>query len=176
MGVRAQFIAINDEDWEMLTTHPEHIAAFVDPDIDISDETGELNVYECGEKEIDIDKTWQVIHFMLTGVAWGIDGGEEPNRSVIWGGRAYGDVGCSPASFVEKEMVHNIHTFLQQLPEDFVETHYNIETFREYGFYPGSWKQRPPEFLTYFKENFDKLKAFYRFAAEHDLSVIQMIG
>jgi len=160
------FIAINSDDWDRLTNNPKEIEAFLYP---------EMADYESiGEKYIDIDKAWNVIHFILTGSA---DEGNEPNRNVILGGEELGeDVGYGPARFVGKDKVKQINELLSTLTDDIIEAKFDINLFREIKIYPNFWDDPSDDDVEYFKGYFNDLKDFYTFAADNNLHVIQYIN
>src|SRR5262245_26397413 len=65
--------------------------------------------------ELDVDKAWHGIHFLLTGTAWG---GELPWGFVLRGGEALGDddLGYGPARLLDAAQVREVAAALETLP------------------------------------------------------------
>ncbi len=130
--------------------------------------------YVSGEKEgqyLDIDKSWNGIHFLLTGSVWE---GEEPIKSVIMGDQEIGtvDIGYGPVRLIKSEKVKQISSALDAISIEEFEKRYNIDVLNEADVYPSIWDATGLEYLSYY---FKKLKEFYKQAAEEGYCVIQFI-
>src|SRR3712207_3831611 len=83
---------VEEAEIEELLANPEHIGDFLYGDVDDEHEYEDIE----REGEIDLDKAWHGIHFLLTGTAWE---GQEPLCYLLVGGEYIGDedVGYGPA-------------------------------------------------------------------------------
>jgi hypothetical protein len=88
-----------------LLAHPEHVGAVLDG-------------VEAGQGgEIDLDKAWHGIHFLLTGSAWE---GDEPLGYLIAAGQPVGDedVGYGPARVLRPKEVAQLDAALAAISLD----------------------------------------------------------
>lgn len=84
MSMIGNFVGVSDVQLARLMKEPARITGFLyDEDAD-------------GRKELDVDKAWHAIHFLLTGEAWT---GDWPLGFIVVGGNEIGDddVGYGPA-------------------------------------------------------------------------------
>jgi hypothetical protein len=69
-----------------------------------------------GSRPIDVDQNWQVVHFLLTGSAWG---GGKPLFNVVLGGQEIGaDLGYGPARYLTPKEVQEVADAVGPLRKD----------------------------------------------------------
>jgi len=91
---------------------------------------------------LDLDKSWQVLHFVLTGDAWE---GSGPLRNAILGGTTIGaDLGYGPAHYVTPSEVAAVAVALASLSEDVIRSRFDPSAFEAAELYPGAWSPQPP--------------------------------
>lgn len=92
------------------------------------------------EDSADLDKTWHVLHFLLTGTAWE---GNFPANFLVTGGQPVGDVdvGYGPARSFSVAETAQIHLFLQELDLRELRTKLNPKEMEDLKIYPGFGKR-----------------------------------
>ncbi len=92
MGMLASFTAISAEEFKQVQDDPDLMESLLYNDDEDEDDDGEGG---SGHPEMDVDKAWHGIHYLLNQSA---DGGEGPLVGVILGGEPIGDdMGMGPA-------------------------------------------------------------------------------
>lgn len=123
----------------------------------------------------DIDKTWDVLSYLLTGCALEDIGDAEPPFSwVIFGAHvldAAMDLGYGPANYVTAEQVQLINKALADITVKNLEAKYDADQINASGIYPNAWGSTEDE-MDYIGDNFEALKAFYNTAAVEGQAVI----
>lgn len=127
------------------------------------------------DPHFDIDKTWQIIHFLLTGDSYE---GSPPERNVIFGKSILSDevdIGYGPARFLNVIEVKEVHRFLQGLSADELWGRFDLDAIRKANVYPENWTgdEEDREYLTDYYLN---LVDFYARASENNLCLIQYIS
>ena len=128
--------------------------------------------YEPREDELDIDKAWHGLHFLLTGTEWG---GEPPLDFIASGGREVGDedVGYGPARALTSAQVREIAAALEPITPEELATRFDPERMMKLDIYPGIWDRDPEEdTLGYLLEYFAALTAFVRRGADADCGML----
>src|SRR5687768_1443031 len=143
----------SDEEVSRLLEHPREIGAFLYPG-DFEARGGETGgggsapagggdeggggASEGGAADLDIEKSWHGIHFVLTGSDWG---GASPLNFLVSGGAEVGDedVGYGPARAFTSGEVRAIHEALAQLSPEGFARRVNLEALLEAGIYPDMW-------------------------------------
>lgn len=122
-----------------------------------------------GAPELDLDKAWHGIHFLLAGDAWG---GKPPLGNAVLGGTEVGpDVGYGPARLVSVEQVKAVAEALEPLtPEVFV-TRFDAEALTEADIYPPIWDEGE-EVIDYLEVVYGALREFYISAAKRRDAVL----
>jgi hypothetical protein len=116
--------------------------------------------------DLDVDKAWHGIHFLLTGTAWE---GSPPLDFIVKGGNEVGDVdvGYGPARAFSSADVRVIAGALNPLTRADLEQRFNPAAMSELDIYPSIW-DRPREeddTLGYLLEYYEALKEFIEGAA-----------
>ena len=139
---------------------------------DVSD-APDLTPFVDGEgEEMDIDKSWNALHFLLTGT--GMDG-EFPENFLILGGDEVGDidVGYGPARAIMANQVHMIHELLQSTSTEELMSRYDAEKMMAENVYPEIWTSgADAENREYTSEFYKELKQFIAAAASRNLGVV----
>jgi Domain of unknown function (DUF1877) len=130
---------------------------------------------EVGDTEIDLDKAWHGIHYLLTGSS-------EPNSTlaskVIMGGEDIGpDLGYGPAQLLKPDDVKAIAKLLEETSPDVLQKRFEPKEMTRVGIYPAViWEREGNDALRYVLDYYEKLVAFYRLAAERGQAVIFAIS
>jgi hypothetical protein len=123
-------------------------------------------------EHLDIDKTWQIIHFLLTGDPWK---GEYPLGAVVLGGTELGeeDVGYGPARFLRSDEVREVAEALGSISETELWERFSEERAAKADIYPQGWTNNDSEYVL---GNFTALKRFYSTASQAKQAVLQFIN
>lgn len=127
--------------------------------------------------EIDLDKAWHGIHYLLTGTAWG---GSEPLNYIVTGGRTVGDIeiGYGPARVLSRDQVQAFQRALATVTHEQLRTAYHPKAMSKAEIYPDIWDrtdESPEEILDYLLSYFDELKAFVTKASDAGNGLISYI-
>lgn len=151
----------DDSEIQRLLQEPEQINAFLEE---------ELN-------EIDLDKAWHGLHFLLTGSQWE---GKEPLCYLVAGGKTIGDidVGYGPARALTSKQVANFNIALSGISSDKLRQRYDPRALKKAEIYPEIWDSDAGEddALGYLVEMFEDLKAFVEKTAEQKKGMIVYIA
>ncbi len=124
-------------------------------------------------EEIDLDKSWHGIHYLLTKTAWK---GEPPLNFLILGGEEVGDidVGYGTARAFRSDQVCNIQAALQPINIETLRSRFDPDDMTELDIYPEIWDRDPADddVLGYCAENFDDLKNFISRTVNADLGMV----
>jgi hypothetical protein len=130
---------------------------------------------EVGDTEVDLDKAWHGIHYLLTG-------SPEPNGTlasrVIMGGEDIGpDQGYGPAHLLKPDEVKAIAHLLEQTTPEMLRERFKPKEMTRADVYPTViWEREGDEALEYLLDNYKNLVAFYKRAAERGQAVILAIS
>lgn len=157
MSMIGNYVRVPEEELNDLLERAEQIDSF------LYDETSEHS------RRLDIDKSWHVIHFLLTGSTWG---GEPPWSEVVMGGTDISDedVGYGPARYLLPSEVRNVADALRLLPWQDVASRWDSAAIRDADIYP-EWSDAPED-LEYVQHNYEALQKFFEQAAQHHEAVI----
>src|SRR2546425_4040968 len=124
---------------------------------------------------LDVDKTWQVMHFLLTGDAWG---GAPPLAKTIMGGTDIGeDLGYGPARYLMPEEVREVASALSGVSIDDLRKRFDPAALEKAEVYPGfsgavehvgvdpAAEPEMKDFLEFLLKKFEGLVSFYAEAA-----------
>jgi hypothetical protein len=130
---------------------------------------------EVGDTEVELDKAWHGIHYLLTGSA-------EPSGTlaskVIMGGESIGpDQGYGPAQLLKPDEVKAIAQLLEQTTPDMLRERFKPKEMTRLGIYPDViWERDGDEALQYVLDYYKLLAAFYKRAAERGQAVLFAIS
>jgi hypothetical protein len=145
MSMTGRLRRVADRTLQSLVDEPERIADFLD---------------EEGFADLDIDKAWHAIHFLLTGTAWE---GDPPLDFLVRGGIPIGDVeiGYGPARAFTSTQVGAISSALQSFSVTQLRANYDPERMRTLEIYPHGWESASADHLDdYFLFYADELRRF----------------
>jgi hypothetical protein len=130
---------------------------------------------EVGHTEIDIDKAWHGIHYLLTG---SIESNSTLASKVIMGSENIGpDRGYGPAKLLYPTEVKAIAHLLEEITPDVLRRRFKPREMTQVGVYPAViWERDGEEALTYVLDYYKKLVAFYKLAAEKGQAVLLVIS
>ena len=118
-----------------------------------------------GHDELEVDKAWHGLHFLLTGTAWD---GDFPLNFIVVGGEEVGeDLGYGPARALRSEDVRKIDAALEPITSDELGRRFDADRMAELQIYPFGWSHDPDGELEYLLEFYGELRAFVRRTAEH---------
>jgi uncharacterized protein DUF1877 len=140
-----------------LLQEPEEIDSFLEEELD----------------QIDLEKAWHGIHFLLTGSAWE---GKEPLCYLVSGGKTIGDidVGYGPARALTSKQVASFNVALSAISSDDLRQRYDPQALTKAEIYPEIWDADPDEEegVGYLVEMFEDLKTFVGKTAEEKKGMV----
>jgi hypothetical protein len=152
-----------DQQIDKLLHDPDTILDFLD-----SDETGTRST-----DEIDLDKAWHGLHYLLTGTDWK---GEEPWCYLLSGGTPVGDVdvGYGPARALRSAEVAAFAQALGSITPDELRRRFDPRAMTSLRIYPTIWHRCPDEddTLGYLVQYFELLKPFVQETAQRGLGLV----
>jgi len=136
---------------------------------DLDDEDAEMP-----EPELDLDKSWHGIHYLLTGTAWEI--GEGASAAILGGEEIGEDGGYGPARILRPELVRTIAAALDTLDVETLRARFNPAAMAAADIYPDGWADVTDDvFDSYFAPYFTEPRRFYKTAAANDQAVLLAI-
>ena len=108
--------------------------------------------------ELDIDKSWHGLHFLLTGSAWE---GSFPLNFIVAGGQEVGDdLGYGPARGLTSTEVAQVDAALEPLTSDELGQRFDAQRMTELQIYPDGWTHDPEGERGYLLDFYADLRAF----------------
>lgn len=161
MSMCGSYLRVTNDQLEQVLNEPDLILDMLFPEDDAEFEAG---------RYLDIDKSWQIIHFLLTGDA--LDG-DEPLCNAVMGGTEIGDVEVvyGPARFLLPEQVVEVATALISISEDELWNRFDIDAARKAEIYPQGWTGSETD-RSYVLNHFKCLKTYFDDAANAQEPVI----
>ena len=165
MSMIGCFRRVSKRSYDRLLAAPESICEFLEKDGD--PQAPEAEAFA----DLDIDKAWHGIHFLLTGSAWE---GEAPLNFLVGGGQEIGevDVGYGPARGFTSAEVGAIARALREVPPAVLRARYDhsqLNRHEIYPFAPDQWRaaddkeDSPTSFLG---DHYERLREFIAQAAQ----------
>ncbi|SNY66645.1 YfbM family protein [Paractinoplanes atraurantiacus] len=125
-------------------------------------------LYGDGPGQIDLDKSWHGIHFLLTGTTWDITEGA---GSAVLGGTVVGDDnGAGPPRLLRPTEVQAVAAALAPITSGTLRARWDPAALSEAEIYPDAWDAT--DFDSYLEPNFTILRAFYESAAAENQAVL----
>ncbi|MBA4494261.1 YfbM family protein [Paenactinomyces guangxiensis] len=122
-----------------------------------------INSEENPEEPLDIDKTWQGIHFLLTGE---VGGGDPPLANALLGGTVFENASDYIfASFLTSDEVKEVTEALRGISEKELKDRFNTEEMNELKLYP-SFNNWIDDDFDYLLGNYKDMVDYYKSAAE----------
>jgi len=166
MGMIAMFRRLSDVDLSRLREEPAVVADYLGED--------ELDGFGP-HADLDVDKAWHAIHFLLTGTAWE---GAPPLNFIITGGAEIGDdLGYGPARGLTSGEVRNLASALTAIPPDSLLQRFDPAAMTSAEIYPGIWNrpQHEDDSRSYVCEYYDQLRSFVLDAAVEGEAMLMAI-
>jgi hypothetical protein len=152
---------LGDRDLARLLAEPELILDYLDSDGE------EANGSFGPHADIDVDKAWHGIHFLLTGSAWE---GEFPLSFLVRGGAEVGDedVGYGPARGFDSAQVRAIAKALAPIDGEALGDRFDPAAMTRAEIYPEIWDRDSEEddIVEYLVDSYETLRDFVTAAAE----------
>ncbi|MFN3150617.1 YfbM family protein [Bremerella sp.] len=162
MSMIGNFLQLSSDDLATLIADPSGVVDFIYPD------------EEERADNIDIDKAWHGIHYMLSGDAWG---GELPLANVVLGGTEIGDdAGYGPALYITAEEVQVVADALRDITPENFRARYDAAAMKKNEIYPGFWDEAGDDVVDYLASWFDTLRDYYIDAASKGLAMLKYIN
>lgn len=156
MSMNGNFRALPDEELDALLADPSRVEQL----LYASFFGGSSN----GHEELEIDKAWHGIHFLLTGSAW--EAGL-PLGFVVAGGTEVGDdLGYGSARALRSQQVQQIDAALEPFTNDELRKRFDADRMTELEVYPFGWSDDPDGELEYLLAYYMELRAFVHRTAE----------
>ena len=125
---------------------------------------------EVPEPELDLDKSWHAIHYLLTGTAWDVD--ENAGAAVLGGDEIGEDNGYGPARLLSSDSVRVVAAALDAIDLETLRNRFVPEALAAADIYPAVWDQTDADFDTYLAPYFVQLRSFYGVAAANGQAVL----
>jgi Domain of unknown function (DUF1877) len=128
-------------------------------------------------EEIDLDKSWHGIHYLLTGTAWE---GDAPLNFLVLGGKEIGDidVGYGTARAFSSSEVRTILNAIEPITQQTLGGRFDGAAMMKLEIYPEIWDRDPADdpVLEYCTEYFESLKNFLGRTSERGLGMLVYIS
>lgn len=134
---------------------------------DLDDEEAEMP-----EPELDLDKSWQGIHYLLTGTDWQI--GEGADAAILGGTEIGQDGGCGRPRLLDPDTVRAVATALDALDVEVLRARFDPDAMTAADIYPEIWTNGTDQ-LDYLMSHYTELRRFYHAAAANGQAVLLAI-
>jgi hypothetical protein len=162
MSMVGNFLQLSSDELAALMADPSLVESFIYPED------------EEHEKNIDIDKAWHGIHFLLAGDAWG---GELPLANVVLGGTEIGDdVGYGPAKYLTADQVKIAADALMEITAEVLRSRFVASALSENEIYPEIWQDSDDDALEYLSTWFETLRDYYLDAAAKGNAMLKYLN
>ncbi|WP_442484139.1 YfbM family protein [Aeoliella sp. SH292] len=170
MSMIGNFARIPEELRQRLHAAPEIITSVVYADFDGGGSEGD-SIPEADQ--LDVDKAWHAIHFLLTGSAWE---GDFPEGFIVSCGQVVGDedLGYGPARSFSPSETAAIADLLASISDDDLQSRGDLASLNATGIYPEIWDEQyeDDEPWEYVQAYFQTLRAFVVEAKERGLGLL----
>lgn len=124
---------------------------------------------------LDIDKSWDGIHFLLTGN--NLEDTSHPLSKFLFSGQVINeeqDLGYGPAQYLTSEQVKEVNDLLVKISVDDLRKKYNPSKMSELEIYPNSWQDEDE--IEYLLHHYLKVQEIYALAAKNQEAIITFIN
>jgi hypothetical protein len=168
MGMTCELRQLSPAYAQKLLQSPDEVMQYYD---DASE--GELPEEAQGE-DLDLDKAWHGLHYLLTNTAWG---GEAPLNSLLLGGEQVGneeehDVGYGPARILLPPQVAAFSQALKTVSPAEIRKSFNPNEMMKLDIYPNVWDREDEELEEWMQGSLSELKKFLQRAVSQEQAVI----
>ena len=166
MGLRANYQYLSDKDLMELKKF--------DNEDDIFEKVEDWN--EEAEILLDIDKNWDLLHYMLTGVSASNPIWEDPLSEAVVGVTSIEKIEDFIA-YIEKDRVSDILKALEDFDMEGALESFSLEEGKEAELYPNIWdyEEEEDEIKEDLLDCFERMKDFYKEILEADGNVLVTI-
>lgn len=162
MSMIGNFLQLSSDELAVLIADPSGVESFIYPE----DEQHENN--------IDVDKAWHGIHYLLAGDS---TGGEPPLANVIPGGTEIGDdVGYGPAKYLNTDEVQAAADALRDITPDVLRSRYVASDLSKNEIYPEIWDDPDDETVGYLTSWYATLRDYYIDAAAKKNAMLKYLN
>lgn len=156
----------SDQSIAALLSSPNRIASWIET-------SSQGNASGDEHVQVDLDKAWHAIHFLLTGSAEA--GG--PEAFLLAGGASIGniDVGYGPARAFGAADVAAISRALSTVPPETLRARFNHQALHKARIYPSIWNRNDPGDIDYVLEYYTTLLHHLNSAAAKGLGLIMYL-
>ncbi|GAB3727092.1 YfbM family protein [Hymenobacter agri] len=149
MSMSGMLRQIDEKQRLQLLENPDEVLEVVDSEVPAS-------------QELDLDKAWHGLHFMLTGQAWD---GAEPLCYLLSGGEQIGDqeehdAGYGPARCISPQQVKNFSNALSAITDEEFAGRYDGRKMMALELYPRGWEDEPAGMRAWLTQCFIDLRQF----------------
>jgi len=166
MSMIGNFKSCSDDKLKDLLNNPSDIESFLYPEeFDENDPT-----------ELDIDKAWQAIHFLLTDSPYE---GDKPLNFITMGGVEVGDfdIGYGPARAFSSKEVKEIAKALENISGECLKKKFSPDVFNENGIYPDIWDEEVEECMDKYVINYyNDLKNFIKTTSDNSQALLVYVN
>lgn len=133
----------------------------------------EISLYEI-ERKLDIDKTWQALHYILNG---GQEGNDSPlGAAVPLTSHYIGNYSDAEVFALEPDQVKQTAEALEGIEEGWLREHYAFRQMMEEGIYPLIEGDDEEGFFDYIYSHFKAVREFYQQASASGSYVVFYIS
>ncbi|MET7395495.1 YfbM family protein [Dactylosporangium sp. NPDC005572] len=157
---------LSDDELRAVRDDPATVDALLYGDLDDADA-------ELPDPELDLDKSWHGIHFLLTGTAWEV--GKGAGAAVLGGAEIGEDTGYGPARILSPKTVLMVAAALDALDVETLRGRFDVSAMVAADIYPNVWADGADAFDSFLAPNFASLQEFYRAAAANNQAVLLAI-
>ncbi|RLQ10763.1 DUF1877 family protein [Micromonospora sp. BL1] len=120
-------------------------------------------LFDGGPHELDLDKAWHGLHYLLNGTTYEVRGDAGP--AIIGGDPIGPDLGMGPARLLMPDAVRAVAAGLDAVDDATLRARFDPAAMSEAEIYPHIWDDGEDEFDNYLLPHFTALRDFYRDAA-----------
>ena len=166
MGLRANYQYLSDEELETLKN--------LDNEEDIFEKVEDWN--EEAEILLDIDKNWDLLHYMMTGITASEPVEDDPLSEAVVGVTSIEKIEDFIA-YIEKDRVSDILKALEDFDMESALESFSLKEGKEAELYPDIWdyEDEEDEIKEDLLDSFERMKDFYKEILEADGNVLVTI-
>lgn len=165
MGMTCELRQLSPAYAQKLLQNPDEVAQYYDEASE-----GELPEEAQGE-DLDLDKAWHGLHYLLTGTAWG---GATPWNSLLLGGEQVGDED-TPARLLLPPEVVAFSQALATLGPIEISERFNPTEMTRLDIYPSIWDRQDEDLEEWMQDSLAELQGFLRRAVTQQQAVLVAI-
>ena len=184
MGTRLWLCALTEETIQLLIKDPSRIDAVIErvakppplqsisPAIRLIKRLITRQRTAAEGDNMDIDKAWHGLHFLMTGTAWA---GDPPLNFILAGGtEAASEDGSTTRLYLSNEL-REINRALKSVDRSQLQSAYNPSAMLKLNIYPGIW-QRDAHGFEYCIDHLAALKKFIAGAEQSGLGMVTILS